>query len=75
MRVVILNLDTICKFRTAYSNHVKTTPQANLQVMAFGEDKGYSQRASQDKCFSLWFTRFLRVASEEWVKIGAPIKV
>jgi hypothetical protein len=62
--------DTIRKYRTCYSNQVKTTPQANTHVLAFGDDRGQSQRASQDKCFSLWFTRFFagckRRMGQDW---------
>jgi hypothetical protein len=62
--------DTIRKYRTAYSNHVRTTPQSNTQVLAFGDDRGQSQRTSQDKCFSVWFSRFFigckRRMGQDW---------
>jgi hypothetical protein len=62
--------DTIRKYCTAYANHVKTTPQENQQVLAFSDDRGQNQRASVDKCFSMWFSRFFvgcrRRMGQDW---------
>jgi hypothetical protein len=62
--------DTIRKIRTVYSNQVKTSPQANQQVMALGNDKGQSQRLVQDQCSSYWFSRFFigcrRRMGQDW---------
>jgi hypothetical protein len=51
--------DTIRKLRTIYGNFLRSSPQANSQVMALGDEKGRYQRFSTDPCGSLWFHRFI----------------
>jgi hypothetical protein len=51
--------DSVRKYRTLYSkNHAKATPQANLNPLILGDDKGKSQRFVQDGCSSYWYSRF-----------------
>jgi hypothetical protein len=51
--------DTIRKFRTAYSNQVRASPQANVNQITLGDDKGKVQRFVKDGCSSYWFSRFI----------------
>jgi hypothetical protein len=51
--------DSCRKFRTAYSNHVKTSPQANTNPLKLGDDKGKTQNFVQDGCASYWYSRLL----------------
>jgi hypothetical protein len=50
--------DSARKYRTAYSNHSRASPQANINPLALGDDKGKNQRFVQDGCSSYWFSRF-----------------
>jgi hypothetical protein len=52
--------DTIRKVKTVYSNHYKSTPQANISVLAIVGDKGQTDRLLNDVCSSYWFGRFTR---------------
>ena len=51
--------DTIRKSRSSYSNHVRASPQANLQHLSVLDQRGRYQKITTDKCGSLWFERFL----------------
>jgi hypothetical protein len=51
--------DTIRKLRSVYEHFLRSSPQANRQVMALGDEKGRYQRFSTDPCGSLWFHRFI----------------
>jgi hypothetical protein len=51
--------DTMRKLRSVYGNFLRSSPQANQQVMAMGNEKGRYQRFSADPCGSLWFYRFV----------------
>jgi hypothetical protein len=42
--------ETICKFRTVYSNYLKASPQANQNPLVLGDDKGKTQRFVQEGC-------------------------
>jgi hypothetical protein len=55
-----LQFDTIRKLRTAYSNHVRASPQANMEATSLGDSKGNYQRFSIDPCGSFWFYRFMK---------------
>jgi hypothetical protein len=46
------------KISDAYLNRVKASPQANINPIILGDDKGKSQRFLQDGCASYWFSRF-----------------
>jgi hypothetical protein len=50
--------DSIRKFRTAYANHVRASPQANLNPLILGDDKGKGQQFVEDGCSSHWYRRF-----------------
>jgi hypothetical protein len=50
--------DSIRKFRTAYVNHVRASPQANSEPLVLGDDKGKAQRFAVDGCSSYWYNRF-----------------
>jgi hypothetical protein len=49
--------DSIRKFRTAYANHVRASPQANSNPLILGDDKGKAQRFVEDGCSSYWYSR------------------
>jgi hypothetical protein len=55
-----LQFDTIRKLRTAYSNHVRASSQANQEATSLGDVKGNYQRFSSDPCGSFWFYRFMK---------------
>jgi hypothetical protein len=55
-----LQFDTIRKLRTAYSNHVRASSQANQEATSLGDSKGNYQRFSIDPCGSFWFYRFMK---------------
>jgi hypothetical protein len=55
-----LQFDTIRKLRSAYSNHVRASPQSNREAIALGDSKGNYQRFSKDPCGSFWFYRFMK---------------
>ena len=62
--------DTIRKLRTAYSNHCRSTAQANRESWAIGDTKGKYQRLGTDPCGSFWFFRFMeglkRRMGQDW---------
>jgi hypothetical protein len=51
--------DTIRKYRTAYTNQVKASPQANREQSTLGDDRGKIQRFVKDGFSSYWFSRFV----------------
>ena len=51
--------DTIRQLRTSYSSQLRSSPLANLNHLALLDSKGHYTRLVQDKCGSLWFSRFL----------------
>jgi hypothetical protein len=51
--------DTIRKLRSVYGNFLRSSPQANRQVWALGNEKGRYQRFLVDPCGSLCFHRFV----------------
>jgi hypothetical protein len=50
--------NTIRKIRTVYANHCQASPQANINPLSLGDDKGKIQRFVQDGCSSYWYGRF-----------------
>jgi hypothetical protein len=50
--------ESVRKYRTAYSNHSQASPQANMNPLILGDDKGKTQRFVQDGCSSYWYNRF-----------------
>jgi hypothetical protein len=62
--------DTIRKLRTAYSNHCRSTAQANRSSWSIGDTKGKYQRLGTDPCGSFWFYRFMeglkRRMGQDW---------
>jgi hypothetical protein len=62
--------DTVRKLRTAYSNHCRSTAQANRSSWAIGDTKGKYQRLGTDPCGSFWFYRFMeglkRRMGQDW---------
>jgi hypothetical protein len=62
--------DTIRKIRTVYSNQYKSSVSFNSVVVALGDDRGQAQRLVNDKCASLWFSRFFtgcrRRMGQDW---------
>jgi hypothetical protein len=50
--------DSIRKYRTAYAIHERASPQANLNSLTLGDDKGKVQRFVEDGCSSYWYSRF-----------------
>jgi hypothetical protein len=50
--------DSIRKYRTAYANHMRASPQANVNPLVLGDDKGKIQRFVGDGCSSYWYSRF-----------------
>ena len=63
--------DTIRKLRTAYSNQVRASAEANRNALAVGDMEGKSsQRISADPCAALWFQRFMagckRRMGQDW---------
>jgi hypothetical protein len=62
--------DTIRKLRTAYSNHCRSTAQANRESLALRDTKGKYQRLGTDPCGSFWFFRFMegvkRRMGQDW---------
>jgi hypothetical protein len=62
--------DTIRKLRTAYSNHCRSTAQANRESWAIGNTKGKYQRLVIDPCGSFWFFQFMeglkRRMGQDW---------
>ena len=51
--------ETVRMLRSAYSSHVRTTPKPNMKQLSWVDKKGQYVRLSEDKCGSLWFTRFM----------------
>jgi hypothetical protein len=51
--------DTVRKLRTAFSNHCRSTAQANRSSLSIGDTKGKYQRLGTDPCGSFWFYRFM----------------
>jgi hypothetical protein len=62
--------DTIRKLRSAYSNHCRSTAQANRSSLSIGDTKGKYQRLGTDPCSSFWFYRFMeglkRRMGQDW---------
>jgi hypothetical protein len=62
--------DTVRKLRTAYSNHCRSTAQANRSSWSIGDTKGKYQRLGTDPCGSFWFYRFMegmkRRMGQDW---------
>jgi hypothetical protein len=50
--------DSIRKIQTVYANNARASPQANLNPLVLGDDKGKAQRFVQDGCSSHWYSRF-----------------
>ena len=55
-----LQFETIRKVRTAFSNHVRASPQVNAESLTLGDSKGNYQRLTSDPCGSLWFFKFMK---------------
>ena len=55
-----LQFETIRKLRSAYSNHVRASPQSNQEAASLGDVKGNYQRFSTDPCGSFWYYRFVK---------------
>ena len=51
--------ETIRKLRSAYSSHVKSTPNSNVNALSMVDHKGKYTHLTRDKCGSLWFIRFM----------------
>ena len=51
--------ETVRMLRSAYSSHVRTTHKPNVKQLSWVDKKGQYVRLSEDKCGSLWFTRFM----------------
>ena len=45
--------------RSAYSSHVRTTQSGNTGQLSWVDKKGQHVRLTDDKCGSLWFSRFM----------------
>ena len=51
--------ETIRMLRSAYSSHVRTTQSWNTGQLSWVDKKGQYVRLTDDKCGSLWFSRFM----------------
>jgi hypothetical protein len=60
--------------RTVVGNHSRTTPQANTITTAMVDDKGRYKRLVEDKCASLWFSRFTQGLQIRMGQIWKPNK-
>jgi hypothetical protein len=49
--------ESVGKYRTAYSNYVRASPQANFDPVTLGDDRGKLQRIVKDGCSSYWYSR------------------
>jgi hypothetical protein len=62
--------DTVRKLRSAYSNHCRSTAQANRSSWSIGDTRGKYQRLGTDPCGSFWFFRFMegmkRRMGQDW---------
>jgi hypothetical protein len=62
--------DTIRKIRTVYSNQYKSSAHYNTTVWALGDERGQATRLINDRCSSLWFSRFFmgckRRMGQDW---------
>lgn len=62
--------DTIRKLRTAASNQYRASAQATSLEWTLSDDRGHSQRLSNDPCASVWFGRFFmgckRRMGQDW---------
>jgi hypothetical protein len=54
-----LQLDTVRKLRTSYSNQVRCSPQAARETLSLGDQRGKYKRFTRDPCSSLFFYRFI----------------
>jgi hypothetical protein len=55
-----VQFDSIRKFRSAYGNFLRGSPQANKVPISLGDQQGKYQLFSTDPCGSLWFARFMK---------------
>ena len=51
--------ETVRMLRSAYSSHVRTTPNQNVNQLSWVDKKGQYVRLTDDKCGTLWFSRFM----------------
>ena len=50
--------DTIRRLRTAFSNQVRSSNEANRSTLAINDNTGTYKRIGKDICRSFWFARF-----------------
>jgi hypothetical protein len=50
--------ELVRKYRTAYSNYGRASPQENADPMILGDDRGKLQRFVKDGCSSYWYSHF-----------------